>query len=126
MISSLLRSLSHALRGLSHALRTERNFRIFVCVTAGVYAVAWGVGVGSLEWITLLIASGSFLAVELLNTALEHVTDLFDEHVKGTDFERSHYPVIKAVKDVASAAALLCGTAAVAVAVIVILPYLSA
>ncbi len=126
MLRPSLHSLSHAFRGLWHALWTERNFRLFVVVTAIVYAVAWRLGVGAGEWVALLLASGTFLAVELLNTALEHMTDLFDEHVKGSEFARSHYPVIKAVKDVASAAALVSGATALAVAISVLWPHLTA
>jgi diacylglycerol kinase len=116
-------SLTHALRGLQTAVRRERNLRLFLALIAAVAFLSFSLRIQDWEWAILLLSGGAFLGVELLNTALERFTDLFDEHVKGSEFERSHFSHIKAVKDVASAAALVAGLTAAVVTTIILYPY---
>lgn len=111
VLPSPVQSLRHALRGIETALRTERNFRLFVAATIAVLAAAAWFDVTRTEWIALILATGTFLAIELLNTALERVGDALDEHV------------IRAVKDIASAAALLSGLAAAVTVFLILGPH---
>lgn len=101
-----LKSLRHAFDGLVHAFLTERNLRMF----GWFYLMSLMLGVilrlSITEWAIVIFSGGMFLAVELVNTALEHFTDAFDTHSKGI-----HFSAIKATKDIAAAAALVCGGA---------------
>ena len=101
-----LKSIGHAFDGLVHAFLTERNLRLF----GWFYVISLMLGVilhiSIAEWAIVIFSGGIFLAVELVNTALEHFTDAFDTHSKGI-----HYNAIKATKDIAAAASLVCGVA---------------
>lgn len=123
MLQQYLQSLRHALRGLQTAIARERNLKLFLGIIAGVIVIAWTLQIQDWEWAILILAGGAFVGVEILNTAIEHLTDIFDERIKGSEFEKTHFQEIKAVKDVASAAALVAGGAAVIVTVIILWPY---
>lgn len=100
------KSLGYALTGLRHALETERNLKYFLLgyvliLIAGVVA-----GLDPADWLAVIIASGMFFAIELLNTALERLVDTFDDYQKQMVGNNYHVG-LKRTKDVASSAALM-------------------
>lgn len=105
---AFVRRLRFALLGVAAAWRTERNFRIQLAVLAAVVVVLLALGVEPLWWALVLLTSGSVLAAELFNTALEHLADHLhpETHVR-----------IQIVKDCAAAAVLVSACAALAVGV---------
>ncbi len=115
-------SLRHALEGLVHAIATERNLRHFVICYAIVILAGFFFAIGAWEWMAVIGAGGSFITIELINTALERLVDACDELYKGS----SHHRALKQTKDVASAAALVALIAAAGIIAIVFLPYLIA
>jgi diacylglycerol kinase len=79
---------------------------------------------GGLEWTILLIAGGLFLAVELMNTAMERLVDTLDDYQK--QLLGSHFHLgLKMAKDVASGASLVSLTIVIAVILIILLPHLT-
>ena len=104
----LTRSFANALTGIWTALRRERNMRVHLAAAAGVLYFARYYALSPLEWAVLFIAIGLVLCCELINTALEHVTDIKT---------RQHNPVAKAAKDIAAGAVLVASLVSVAVAV---------
>ncbi|MEA3178072.1 MAG: undecaprenol kinase [Gammaproteobacteria bacterium] len=100
-----------ALMGLAAAWRSERNFRIQVGALVAVVVVLIVLGIEPVWWALVLLTSGSVLAAELFNTALEHLADHLhpDTHAQ-----------IQIVKDCAAAAVLVASCAAVAVGVALI------
>lgn len=104
---TLRRSFGFALTGLKHAWKKERNLRLFakcyvLVLIAGVCArlLAW-------EWIAVLATGLGFMVVELLNTAIERLTDALDSNRK-LDGTTGFHPLLKAAKDVAAGASLVC------------------
>ncbi len=99
-------SLRYSLEGLRHALVTERNLRLFV----GLYALSLILGclvtITIRDWEMIIFTGGIFLSVELINTALERFTDAFDAHSQSI-----HSSAIKATKDIAAGASLVCAVA---------------
>lgn len=114
-----LRSMSYAVEGLLHAVRTERNLRLFIVLYILSFVIATVLGLPLRDWQMVVFTGGIFLSVELVNTALEHFTDAFDEHSKSI-----HRSAIKATKDIASAAALICGLAWGVTLAMLFLPHL--
>lgn len=118
------KSLCHALEGLAYAVKTEKNLKIFVFGFLLAIVGALYFDFEPWEWMVILLAGGGFLGTELLNTSLERFTDAFDEHVRRRH-DDSHYIAIKNTKDVASAAALTIGTAAVIIVVVLFWPHVA-
>jgi len=81
---------------------------------AALAAVAgFWLGLQRLEWLFLLTAIFLVLTMEMLNTALERVVDLFT---------REYHPLAKLAKNAAAGGALLASLYALAVAVLVLVP----
>lgn len=105
MLRRATTSFSHAWEGLIHAVRRERNVRLFlVCYTAFLIVLAALFRLRAWEWVALFLAGGTFLAVELLNTAIERLTDAVDE-LRGPS--NGYHAMLRAAKDVAAAASLV-------------------
>ena len=103
---SLLKSWYVAFAGLFTAIKTERNVRIVaVCMVAAVVLAA-AFRISAIEWIIVVLCCGLVMVTELLNTAIESVTDLACEE---------RHPLAAASKDTAAAATLMAsGTALIA------------
>ncbi len=116
------RSLGFALSGLRHAFEREKNLRMFLWV----YIVVVGLGVYLhlllWEWIAVVMAGGMFVAVELLNTAVERFVDVID-HNRKIEGSTGYHHNLKAAKDVAAASSLIMLLVNIIVICIVFYPY---
>lgn len=107
---SLLWSFDYAVRGIVYALRTQRNMRLHALAAAIVVALALVLHVDGLELIALFFAIGLVVTAELVNTAIEAVTDLATE---------TYDPMAAVAKDVAAGAVLIASLVAVGVGYVV-------
>lgn len=114
------KSLCYAIEGLLHAFKTERNFRAFTGLYALSLLLSWFWNISVRDWQIVIFTGGIFLAVELVNTALENFADAFDTHSRKQDDH--HTAAIKATKDIAAAASLLCAIAWGAILMIIFWP----
>ena len=121
-VKRIRKSFGHAWDGLVHALKREKNLQLFVPVYALVLALGAVVRLLTWEWLALIVAGCVFLAVELVNTAIERLTDVLDDQKKVVGSTKYHAS-LKATKDVSAAASLVCLTALIVVIVAVFLPY---
>ena len=115
-------SLGYALAGILHAFERERNLRLFL---AGyVLVVACGIAVRLLawEWLALVLSGGLFFTAELLNTAMERLSDVLD-HERKLLGRHAYHVGIRAGKDVAAAASLVSLITTIIVVLIVFWPY---
>ena len=119
-MSPYLNSLRYALEGLQCAWKTERNFKLFVALYILSFLLGWFLGITARDWQVLIFTGSIFLAVELVNTALENFADAFDTHSKSQNDH--HTQAIKATKDIAAAASLVCAIAWGAILVIILVP----
>ena len=117
------RSLGFAIEGIIHAFKRERNLRTFlygyiVVLGCGAYLrlLTW-------EWLAIVLCGGIFLSTELLNTALERLTDVIDQNRK-IEGGTAYHAGLKAAKDVAAAASLVSLIMTVVVICIVFVPYI--
>lgn len=108
---SWLESFGHAFDGIWNTLKSERNFRIqfFFGIIAVIGCIIFRVD----TWQFVLVAFAIFfvLAMELVNTAVEALTDLYT----GGEL----HPLAKRAKDCAAAAVLLASVFAIIVGVVV-------
>lgn len=110
---NLQESFRCAICGLSDAWRSERNMRIHLAATVLAVIAGLVVGLGRLEWLFLFSAVFLVMTMEMLNTALERVVDLFT---------REYHPLARLAKNAAAGAALLAALYAVTVAALIFIP----
>ena len=103
------RSFGYAVRGVSECVK-ERNFRFHLVAAVYVPHLARYFIHTPTMWAVLFITIGTVIAAEMVNTAVERLTDLVcpDRH-----------PVAGAVKDITAGAVLIAAFAALCVAVYV-------
>lgn len=108
-------SFKHAWDGIWYAVTTQPNFQVHLIAAFAVVFSAWHFQVTKTEWIMLLFAIALVLVAEMLNTAIESVTDIlileFNKHAK-------------IAKDVAAGMVLLSVVLSVVVGLVIFLPYL--
>ncbi len=111
--SKFFRSFGYALNGIGIVLKEEFNARVHflaatVAVVLGVVLkVAW------FEWVILTLVIGGVFAMELINTSIEGLADLYS---------RERNPEIKKIKDLAAGAVLVAAITALIVGLIIFLP----
>lgn len=113
-IKERLHSFSYAFEGLKLFFTREHNVRIHLAVTLVTIAMGFLVGLSAMEWVAIVLTIAVVLASEAFNTAVEYLCNF----VSPQKDQR-----IKAIKDVAAGAVLLCAIAAVVVGLIIFLPY---
>jgi len=112
-VRSFPQALACAVRGLRHAGRTQRHFRAQLVIAAlALFFAAWA-EVPLVELAVLAVTVAVVLGAELLNTAVETLTDFLHP---------DHSPAAAAVKDVAAAAAMVAALLALAVGLLLLLP----
>jgi diacylglycerol kinase (ATP) len=114
-ISGRIRSIQHAIQGIFELLKSQHNARVHAFATLCVIVAGAYFGVSALEWCLLIIVITAVWVAEGLNTAFEALCD-----VVSPEF----HPSVKKAKDVAAGAVLLCALGAVAVGLIIFMPYL--
>lgn len=113
-ISGRLQSGTHAVNGILEMLRSQHNAWLHAIATLVVVVAGWILGVTATQWCFLILAIMAVWVAEGLNTAFEFLCD-----VASPDF----HPLIKKCKDVAAGAVLLSALGALAVGLIVFVPY---
>ena len=108
-------SFGHAGRGVWSALRSEVHLRIHAAATVVVLGLGFYCDISRLEWALVALAIAGVWTAELLNTAIEALTDL-----ASPDF----HPLAGKAKDVAAGAVLLAATGAAVVGALVFGPRL--
>lgn len=95
------------MEGLVHAFKSERNLRHFILAHIFLMLVFVWFGVHDLfQLLFIAMIGGFFVVVELINSAIERLTDTIDDMEKSRKSGNFH-PGIKMSKDVAAAASLV-------------------
>ena len=115
--TNLLISFKYAWAGITYSFKTQRNFRIHVCVCAVAIALSVILHLSSVEIAIIAITSGLVLTLELLNTALESLVDL--------TVKQTYHELAKIAKDCAAGAVLVSALVSLIVGAILILPPLA-
>ena len=107
-------SFGHAGRGVWSALRSEVHLRFHAVATVVVIGLGFYSGLSRLEWALVALAVASVWAAELMNTAIEALTDLASP---------AYHPLAGKAKDVAAGAVLLAALGALVVGALVFIPH---
>ncbi len=116
-ISKRLKSFGYALNGLGHMLRTQPNARIHLAATVVAVLAGLYFDIVGFEWLWLALAITLVWALEMVNTAIEHLSDLLSPE---------HSESVKFAKDIAAGAVLLAAILAIIIAGVVFLPKIAA
>ncbi|WP_430900028.1 MULTISPECIES: diacylglycerol kinase family protein [unclassified Paraflavitalea] len=115
-ILARFQSFGPAFKGLFAFVKKEGQAKIHLLATIVVIAASFYFQITKAEWIAVVFAIALVWATEMLNTAIEKLVDFCSDE---------RLPILKFIKDVAAGAVLIAAFAAIAVALIIFLPYLS-
>lgn len=111
-----LRSFGYAWKGIRSCVGKEQNLSFHLITTLIVIGAGIGFDITRYEWMVIFVCIGMVIAAELFNTAIERLVDLVSPQQN---------PLAGQVKDIAAGAVLVCALAAIAVGIIVFVPYLT-
>ena len=109
-------SLRHAWTGLLLAFSTERSFRLLLMAACGVGIISIIFPLRDWERVMMMLATGSVLVLELLNSMIERLVDLVKPRMHG---------YVHDIKDLMAATVLLASFFATVVVVLIAWPYLN-
>ncbi len=112
-LRSRLKSVGFACEGIVTFFKTQANARIQLLAAIAAIVMGFVLKISRMEWCWIVAAIAMVLITEMLNTALEFLTDLASPSV---------HPLAKKVKDVAAGAVLLAAITSVIIAAIIFLP----
>ncbi len=110
-------SFRHAFDGILWAMKTQPNFRVHLGISLIVLICARIFAVTSVELLILLFTIILGLASEMINTALESMTDLITKEYRME---------AKIAKDVAAGMMLVVSMGASLIGLIIFIPYIQA
>lgn len=106
-------SFKNAFTGLWWALRTQPNFRVHIVLSIVALFFSWFVSISSIEFIIIVFTIILGLSAEMINTALESMTDLITKEWRQE---------AKIAKDVSAGMMLVVAIGAVIVAGVIFIP----
>jgi diacylglycerol kinase (ATP) len=106
-------SFGHAFRGLSYVLSTQTNAKIHIFAMLCVSIAGYVSSLSTMEWCILTVTISTVIAMEIMNTALETLTDLVSP---------TYHKLAGIAKDTAAAAVLVTAIGAVIVGLLIFLP----
>lgn len=112
-MTKFIKSVTHAMEGLSWALKEHINFRIHLVLGLMTLLLAKRLGFSSIEYAVLILTIAMVIVAEVLNTALEEISDLI------TMRWSKHS---KIAKDVGAGAVLVASFGALIVGLILFIP----
>jgi diacylglycerol kinase len=113
-VGRLLRSFNYAFKGLFKVFREEQNLRIQSIASALVIILGVYFQINLMAWALLCVVIGLVLITEITNSAVERITDVLKPRINS---------YVKEIKDIMAAAVLLSSLVALAVGVLVFIPY---
>lgn len=108
-------SFKHAWDGIVYALKSQPNFRIHLFFAVATSILSWWLAITPVEWLIVLFAIMLVIVAEMLNTAIESMTDLITTQ---------HQKQAKIAKDVSAGMVLITASLAVIVGFTVFIPYI--
>lgn len=111
----MFKSISIAFDGIINLIKSENNAKIHLISTIVVIIVGLKLQFLSLEWLWISLAIAGVWVAELINSALEKLTDLVSPEIN---------PMAKKVKDYAAGAVLVMAIWAIFVFCLISLPHL--
>jgi|SRR5690554_413506 len=113
-VKGRIKSLKYAVLGAYKLITTEHS--IMVQFSIGIIVTVFGFvfDISKTEWMLQILALGLVLAIEGLNTAVEKIADFIHP---------DHHEKIGFIKDIAAGAVAFAAVSAVAIGLIIYIPY---
>lgn len=105
----------HAFAGLITLLKKDHNFLIHIICALLVIILSFILSLSAIEWTIIIIAIGTVLICESINTAIEFVVDLVTD---------SYATYAKYAKDIAAFAVLIASIVALVLGLIIFIPHI--
>ena len=115
MLKQMFKSIGVAFDGIIDLIKSENNAKIHVISTIVVILVGLKLQFLAIEWLWISLAIAGVWVAELINTAIEKLTDLISPEQN---------PIAKKVKDYAAGAVLVMAIWAIFVFCLISLPHL--
>lgn len=112
-VHSIKRVIKNSLEGINSYAKDGKSFIIYIFCSIVEIVAGFIFKVNGLEWILIISMLGIILAIELLNTAIEAVSDAITKEFN---------PYIKVAKDCGSAATFVIFIVTVILNIIIFLP----
>jgi len=106
-------SFKFASKGFLTMVREEANFRIQLIILIIIISLGFLFKISSHEWIHIVLASGFVIMAEILNSAVERISDFLSP-----EFNEE----IGTIKDICAAAVLVAAGISVVVGLIIFIP----
>lgn len=114
-IRARLSSFKYAFRGLYHVIKNEPNFLIHIVISIPVIVLGFFLHISLPDWIAIILCIGLVMVTEILNSAIERLTDMVSPQVS----EKA-----KIVKDITASAVLLAAVTAIITGCMVFIPHI--
>ena len=111
----LIRSFGYAFKGLGYAAKTQLNFRVHLLAAMLAILMGYALHISVNQWQWIILSIALVLITELLNTALEFLTDLVSP---------GHNELAGHVKDIGAGAVVIAALFALVTGLIIFLPKL--
>ena len=108
-------SVKNCLDGINYVLANEKNFVREIILGICAILMSYFLQITRIEWIIVILLINFVLIMELLNTALEKVVDLYTTR---------YNEIAKVVKDVASASVFLMSLFSAVIGFLIFMPYI--
>ncbi len=112
-ISKRIKSFGYAFNGLRVVITQEHNARIHLLAATIVVVLGIVLHVSIIEWAILTLCIGVVIALEIVNTAIEHIANFICP---------KHNLKIKIIKDLAAAAVLVGAVSALIIGLLIFTP----
>ena len=111
----LTNSFKYAFHGIIETMKREQNMVIHIIITVLVVFLGLFFRISKFEWLTLIITIGMVIATEIINTAIEALTDLVSPKQNN---------LARIAKDCSAGAVLILAITAVIIGLVIFTPYL--
>ncbi len=114
-VKRLLKSFGYAFKGLIKTFNEEQNLKIQSTIGLLVLILALLWQISRWEWVFLIITISLVILLEIINSAIERITDVLKPRINS---------YVKEIKDIMAAGVMLASIAAVIIGLIIFWPYL--
>lgn len=112
-LASRKSSFKNAMNGFRTFAKFEVNGKIQLICAISALSLGYLFNISKGEWIALLITISVVLAVEIVNSAIERVCDLYS---------KEYSPQIREIKDLSASAVLVTSVAAMINGILILVP----
>tara|TARA_Y100001970_G_scaffold294103_1_gene446874 strand:- start:118 stop:534 length:417 start_codon:yes stop_codon:yes gene_type:complete len=112
--SNFLSSFKYAFQGIFYTFKTQRNFRVHICLGFLAFVCGIWIQLNLSELSILFLTISSVIFLELINTSLESIVDL--------SVGKKYNKIAKISKDCAAGAVFVASLNSLIVAILLLLP----